>query len=956
MATAQLDTLMRHLKGLAAGRVGRHRTDRQLLDEFAAWGDESAFAALLSRHGPTVLRVCRRVLRHEQDAEDAFQATFLVLARNTASVRKREALASWLYGVAYRTAMEAKRKAARRRSHEARLRERTPPAAASPTWDDVQAVLDEEVQRLPESFRAAFVLCVLGGKTVPAAAAELGAREGTVSWRLARARQRLRQRLARRGIQLSAVLAALSVTRGAGEAAVPAALASSAVRFGLSVAAGGPAAAIPSHVAALAAGVTRAMFLNKAKTITALLLVAGLLVAGAGALVRQALAAGEPPAERQTPEVRGDNPGPAAAKQVAGDKDAVTYGGHVVGSDGRPVAGAKLYLTEAHHYPARPSPLAESATTGADGRFQFTAPKAKYGGQDFVVTAAAANYGAGWVTVPASGRGDDLTLQLVNDDTPVTGQIVDLQGKPVPDATLTVLQIHAAVGDDLGPWLDAVKDRTRRSFDLERLYFKRSTTALPAKATTDAEGRFRLTGVGRDRLVRAFLEGPAIASQYLHLLARPGKTIEATEFEGRPEYGDPRRVTTYYAADFRHVASPTRPVVGVVRDKDTKKPLAGVKIWSLKVANDSKHLLDSQAVVRTTTDAQGRYRLTGLPKGEGNVLMVMPPDDLPYVAVRAEVPGGLGLDPVTVDVELRRGIWVEGKVTDKVTGKPVRAGVQYVVLYSNPHLSAYPGFEGWPPTTAAVKEDGSYRLVALPGPGMVAAFGQENHYLRAPQREDEYGVKGLSDEEYPIHLRGSNCAALSRVDPAKGADSVKRDVTLDPGWKFTGTVLGPDDKPLAGARSFLLVGHWWDREATRAAEFGAWFNPRETSEILFQHPEKGLVGVARPPKENGGAVTVRLAPGAMLTGRLVGADGKPRASVELEVTFRPAGWGSWFEYSAERVKTDREGRFRVEGLLPDRDFRLSDGKGRSLAVRAPRSGRAADLGDVEMKPVREDRE
>src|ERR1700758_4172298 len=109
MATAQLHTLMRHLKGLAAGR---QRTDRQLLEDFSARRDESAFAALVTRHGPMVLRVCRRVLKHEQDAEDAFQATFLILARKTASIRKREALAEWLHGVAYRAAMEAKRSAA----------------------------------------------------------------------------------------------------------------------------------------------------------------------------------------------------------------------------------------------------------------------------------------------------------------------------------------------------------------------------------------------------------------------------------------------------------------------------------------------------------------------------------------------------------------------------------------------------------------------------------------------------------------------------------------------------------------------------------------------------------------------------------------------------------------------------------------------------------------------------
>src|SRR6516164_5689828 len=124
MATASLGVLLRHIHQLAGEPPGSTRslTDRQLLDDFARRRDESAFAALVARHGALVLRVCRRVLGHEQDAEDAFQATFLVLARNTRSIRKREGLASWLHGVAYRTAMRARRGAARRRNHEAHWR------------------------------------------------------------------------------------------------------------------------------------------------------------------------------------------------------------------------------------------------------------------------------------------------------------------------------------------------------------------------------------------------------------------------------------------------------------------------------------------------------------------------------------------------------------------------------------------------------------------------------------------------------------------------------------------------------------------------------------------------------------------------------------------------------------------------------------------------------------------
>jgi RNA polymerase sigma factor (sigma-70 family) len=264
MATAQFGTLLRHLQLSAAGRCGPQWTDRELLDDFAARRSEAAFAALVSRHGAMVLRVCRRVLRHEQDAEDAFQAAFLVLARNTASIRRREAVASWLYGVAYRTAMKAKRGAARRRDHEARLRAVAPQSSPGPTWDEVQAVLDEEVQQLAPCFREAFVLCVLEGKSGAEAASELGCKEGTVKSRVNRARRALQRQLERRGVQLTALLAALSVAQSAGRAAVPAALARSVIRFGPLVAAGEPAAGvIPSHVAALAAGVTRAMLLTK---------------------------------------------------------------------------------------------------------------------------------------------------------------------------------------------------------------------------------------------------------------------------------------------------------------------------------------------------------------------------------------------------------------------------------------------------------------------------------------------------------------------------------------------------------------------------------------------------------------------------------------------------------------------------------------------------------------------
>jgi hypothetical protein len=139
----------------------------------------------------------------------------------------------------------------------------------------------------------------------------------------------------------------------------------------------------------------------------------------------------------------------------------------------------------------------------------------------------------------------------------------------------------------------------------------------------------------------------------------------------------------------------------------------------------------------------------------------------------------------------------------------------------------------------------------------------------------------------------------------------------------------------------------------KTAEFTGWFHPRQPRECLLWHPEKGLVGVARPPKENGGSVTVRMERSAAVTGRLVDADGKPRAGVELEVRFHPKGWGSWFDYSPERVRTDQEGLFRVAGLLSGYEFRLSDDTGSLPLGGSLRLGQTKDLGEVRMRPAKE---
>src|SRR5262245_27729733 len=258
------------------------RTDGELVRAFLDRKCQAAFAELVRRHGPMVLGVCLRVLRHEQDAEDAFQAAFLVLARKAASVVPREAIGGWLHGVACRTALGAR---ARRSRHEAREKPVGDVPEQSATelgriWDELAPLLDRELSRLPEKYRLAVVLCELEGRPRKEVARQLGVPEGTLSSRLATARKMLAQRLSRCGVGLSVVSLAAGLGHGAARATVPECLAVSTVEAASDFATGCVAAgAVRPGAAALIEGVMKAMLLGKIKVATATL-VAILLVAG----------------------------------------------------------------------------------------------------------------------------------------------------------------------------------------------------------------------------------------------------------------------------------------------------------------------------------------------------------------------------------------------------------------------------------------------------------------------------------------------------------------------------------------------------------------------------------------------------------------------------------------------------------------------------------------------------
>jgi RNA polymerase sigma-70 factor (ECF subfamily) len=281
MAAGRMARVVQYFRQAEMVRAGL--TDGQLLECFVAQREEAAFEALVRRHGPMVLGVCRRVLHHGHDAEDAFQATFLVLLRKAASIVPREQVGPWLYGVAYRTALKAKATAAKRRAKERQVRPVPRREEGDPVWQELLPLLDQELSRLPDKYRVPVILCDLEGKSRKEVARQLGWPEGTLSSRLATARTRLARRLSRHlGRTVSGGTLAALLIEGAAAAEVPGPLVASIVRAATLVAAGKAAAAgaIPAPVAALTEGVLKAMVLCKLK-IAAVVLV-GLAVLGAG--------------------------------------------------------------------------------------------------------------------------------------------------------------------------------------------------------------------------------------------------------------------------------------------------------------------------------------------------------------------------------------------------------------------------------------------------------------------------------------------------------------------------------------------------------------------------------------------------------------------------------------------------------------------------------------------------
>lgn len=284
MPSSSLRVVVQHLRA-AAEWDGAGRTDEELLTHFLSRRDEDALAALVQRHAPMVWGVCRRVLRHPHDVEDAFQATFLVLVQKAATVVPREMVGNWLHGVAHQTAVRLRATAAKRGWREVQMYVMPEPAVVEAGDEELLSRLDEELGRLPERCRALIVLCDLEGRTRKEVARQLGCPEGTVASGLVRARALLAKRLTRRGLAVSGGSLAATLSHSVASADVPASMVTSTINVATLLTAGKAAGVISGPVATLTQGVLKTMFLKKIVTTTMVVLAMGMAVITGGSLV-----------------------------------------------------------------------------------------------------------------------------------------------------------------------------------------------------------------------------------------------------------------------------------------------------------------------------------------------------------------------------------------------------------------------------------------------------------------------------------------------------------------------------------------------------------------------------------------------------------------------------------------------------------------------------------------------
>lgn len=694
------------------------------------------------------------------------------------------------------------------------------------------------------------------------------------------------------------------------------------------------------------------------------------------------------------------------------------YTGTVVDEAGKPVSGASIHFL---NWRAASAEVAFEviATTGADGKFEFARKKSEIGNAqepnawqyaEFIATkpgyglaaghavsfetsgAAQAGLSARFRRFAASLLGPETNILKLAADMPIKGRIITPDGRPVAGATFCVINASEGASGSLDDWEKAAREKganyytvqhtLRRLFGGDRVNGPIDTTIPPV--TTDADGRFTLTGLGRDRLARVFVIGPGIEATEFCVRSRSGDTIKLSD----NDHGEDKWFKNYYPAQFTHVVGPSQPVTGVVKDLKTGQPLSGFFVRAERTTTMS--LGGSSGYIRATTDEQGKFTLNGFPLGTGNEFVVLPPKGSKYLPAGVSFKTSLSSEPLVKDVPLTEGIVVRGKVTDAKTGKPISGYAEYFVFTDNPALEQTKNFKIVDQRgTYSTDAEGRFEIPALPGPGIVTFWANDfETYPRGAGRESITGKNaGIGGAMYafstwPHHVMADNCSSLTQVDPAPDSKGVDLSIALTPTQTFSARIVAADGRVpteyfLYGERS---PASWYESRggSFTVSGYGSDYGRR----LMAFEPSTDLIGRLDVTGEPPADAVITLGPATRFVGRLVDENGAPLPETRIDNAWNRGDssnyammndrrWrggfdlerGEFVPLKGRSVITDENGRFELRGIMPGLKYSAQamgvkkfgnesylTTLGMVLNDVVARPGPVNDLGDVTLKP------
>ena len=661
--------------------------------------------------------------------------------------------------------------------------------------------------------------------------------------------------------------------------------------------------------------------------------------------------------------------------------DTVTVRGRVLDPDGNPVKGARLYWPRMPKTPPRSEEDIEFSLrtkTDAEGRFRFELPRAAIKSEwgQIPLFAAADGYGADWAELPKLNAPAELTLRLVKDQ-PIEGRIHSTEGKPLAGVRVRAVVAYkppqGRLDDLLAVWKQDWRSVVGQQKPPESMLLPQDEKSL--QAVTDKEGRFRISGAGCDRFVLLRLRGPGIAPVMLFVVNRVGfdaAPVNKAVLNRIPaEQRLPVQPPLLYGPTIACVAPAARCIEGIVREAGSGKPVAGFRIHASIGYGDG---------IRAVSDKDGHYKLEGIPKRKQYLLTAWPPAKSSWLSTGACPEDAEGSQPIAVDFTVARGIVVRGRVIDRRTGKGVGGGIRFVPLPGNKFFGK-PGYDFYKfeRTTSEVDAEGRFQLAVLPGPGVLmfqawgasetANGGQKlNPYKQAEfDAKDRERVKVAEKGGDRFFAAATNSAeslmnenAVKFLDLAAGAGTAKCDLFVERGATRHVRIEDADGQPLMGAAVAGVTAAYPNTFPIKNAICIVFaLDPKKPRRLLFLHVKRHLAGTLTLRGDEKEPVVVRLGRAGAVTGRVLDRDGQPLSGADVNVILSDQSGFELYRVAQYQPtsRTDKDGRFRLEDIVPEMKFTLGIVRGRTsfagephIGVRQVKPGETLDLGDLRVKP------